>query len=114
MERGELTGFCVGPSQLPGAVLHAVQNTAGLVQPAIVFGQYRETENGETIAVWEIEFGPRWDSGIFVNPVGGSQKQFAWTLATSVGPLRFEAWNDSMGKHRHVKLWAYLWSQSHG
>jgi hypothetical protein len=38
-----------------------------------------------------------WDSGIFVNPIGDSQKQFAWSLAASTGPLRFETWNDSMG-----------------
>ncbi|MCS6896506.1 MAG: hypothetical protein NZM29_00910, partial [Nitrospira sp.] len=68
-----------------------------LVQPAVALGQYRVTERGETIPTWEIEFGLVWDSGIFVNPLGESQKHFAWTLAASAGPLRFETWNDSMG-----------------
>jgi hypothetical protein len=80
-----------------GAAFHAVRSTAGLVQPAIAFGQYRTTANGETIPTWEIEFALMWDSGIFVNTTGQSQKQFAWSLAASAGPLRFETWNDSMG-----------------
>jgi hypothetical protein len=83
--------------QTNGPALHSVRNTAGLVQPSIAFGQYRRTETGETIPTWEIEFGLMWDSGIFVNPAGESQKQFAWSLALSGGPLRFETWNDSMG-----------------
>ena len=82
--------------QSNGAVLHATRSTAGLVQPSIAFGQYR-TVDGETIPTWEIEFALMWDSGIFVNPTGQSQKQFAWSLAASAGPLRFETWNDSMG-----------------
>ncbi len=82
--------------QTDGAVLHATRATAGLVQPSIAFGQYR-TENGQTIPTWEIEFALMWDSGIFVNPTGQSQKQFAWSLAASAGPFRFETWNDSMG-----------------
>jgi len=80
-----------------GAVLHAVRSTAGLVQPAIAFGQYRTTETGETIPTWEIEFALMWDSGIFVNTTGQSQEHFAWSLAASAGPVRFETWNDSMG-----------------
>ena len=80
-----------------GAALHSVRNTAGLVQPAIAFGQYRRNANGETIPTWEIEFALMWDSGIFVNLLGESQKHFAWSLAASTGPLRFETWNDSMG-----------------
>lgn len=83
--------------QSNGPAIHSVRNTAGLVQPALSFGQYRVTEKGETIPTWEIEFGLMWDSGIFVNPIGDSQKQFAWALAASAGPLRFETWNDSMG-----------------
>lgn len=83
--------------QTNGSAVHDVRNTAGLVQPSIAFGQYRRTETGETIPTWEIEFALMWDSGIFVNPVGVSQKQFAWSLAASTGPLRFETWNDSMG-----------------
>jgi hypothetical protein len=67
------------------------------VQPAIAFGQYRTNKNGETIPTWELEFGLMWDSGIFVNAAGESQKQFAWALAASLGPARFETWNDSMG-----------------
>lgn len=80
-----------------GAVLHAVRQTAGLVQPSIAFGQYVTTETGETIPTWEIEFALMWDSGIFVNVTGQSQEQFAWAIAASAGPLRFETWNDSMG-----------------
>jgi hypothetical protein len=80
-----------------GAVLRAVRQTAGLVQPSIAFGQYVTTETGETIPTWEIEFALMWDSGIFVNTTGQSQKQFAWAIAASAGPLRFETWNDSMG-----------------
>lgn len=80
-----------------GAAIHSVRNTAGLVQPSIAFGQYCRNENGETIPTWEIEFALMWDSGIFVNTIGQSQKQFAWSLALSGGPLRFETWNDSMG-----------------
>lgn len=80
-----------------GAVLHAVRNTSGLVQPSIAIGQYRATATGETIPTWEIEFALMWDSGIFVNVEGVSQKQFAWSIAGSFGPVRFETWNDSMG-----------------
>ncbi len=83
--------------QANGAVLHSVRSTAGLVQPAIAFGQYRTTAHGETIPTWEIELALMWDSGIFVNTTGQSQKQFAWSLAASAGPVRFETWNDSMG-----------------
>jgi hypothetical protein len=83
--------------QANGPAIHSVRQTAGLVQPSVAFGQYRVTEKGETIPTWEIEFGLMWDSGIFVNPVGESQKQFAWALAASLGPARFETWNDSMG-----------------
>lgn len=80
-----------------GSALHAVRQTAALVQPAVAFGQYRRTETGETIPTWEIEFALMWDSGIFVNTTGQSQKQFAWSLAASAGPVRVETWNDSMG-----------------
>ena len=80
-----------------GSTFHAVRNTAGLVQPSIAIGQYRTTPTGETIPTWEIELALMWDSGIFVNTMGQSQKQFAWSLAASVGPVRFETWNDSLG-----------------
>jgi hypothetical protein len=83
--------------QSNGAVLHSVRSTAGLVQPSIAIGQYRTTATGETIPTWEIELALMWDSGIFVNTTGQSQKQFAWSLAASAGPVRFETWNDSMG-----------------
>ncbi|HRI37849.1 MAG TPA: hypothetical protein PLO50_04765 [Nitrospira sp.] len=83
--------------QSNGAALHSVRSTAGLVQPAIAIGQYRTTASGETIPTWEIELALMWDSGIFVNTMGQSQKQFAWSLAASAGPVRFETWNDSMG-----------------
>jgi hypothetical protein len=80
-----------------GAVLRAVRSTAGLVQPSIAFGQYVTTETGETIPTWEIEFALMWGSGIFVNTTGQSQRQFAWSLAASAGPVRVETWNDSLG-----------------
>ncbi len=80
-----------------GAVLHAVRQTAGLVQPAIAFGQYVTTETGETIPTWEIEVALMWDSGIFVNTTGQSQEHFAWSIAGSFGPVRLETWNDSLG-----------------
>lgn len=80
-----------------GAVLHSIRHTGALVQPSMAFGQYRTTENGETIPTWEIEFALMWDSGIFVNTVGRSQEQFAWAIALSAGPVRVETWNDSMG-----------------
>lgn len=83
--------------QSNGAVLHSIRQTAGLVQPAIAIGQYRTTESGEIIPTWELEFALMWDSGIFVNTTGQSQKQFAWSLAASAGPVRIETWNDSMG-----------------
>lgn len=41
--------------QNDGAVLHHIRQTAGIVQPAIAFGQYRTNNNGETIPAWEIE-----------------------------------------------------------
>ncbi len=80
-----------------GAVLHAIRHTAGLMQPSLAVGQYRTTNNGETIPTWEIELALMWDSGIFVNTVGRSQAQFAWAIAFSAGPVRLETWNDSMG-----------------
>ncbi len=83
--------------QSNGAVLHSIRQTAGLMQPSIAFGQYRTTETGEVIPTWEIEFALMWDSGIFVNTTGQSQEQFAWAIAGSIGPLRLETWNDSMG-----------------
>jgi len=83
--------------QSDGSALHAVRNTSGLVQPSIAIGQYRTTKKGETIPTWEIEFALMWDTGIFVNAAGDSQKHFAWSIAASAGPVRFETWNDSMG-----------------
>jgi hypothetical protein len=83
--------------QEDGAVIRSIRQTAGLVQPALAFGQYILTKRGETIPTWEIEFALVWDSGIFVNQVGQSQEQFAWSLALTGGPLRFETWNDSFG-----------------
>jgi hypothetical protein len=80
-----------------GGVIRSIRQTAGLVQPALAFGQYTVTKNGETIPTWEIEFALMWDSGIFVNQTGQSQKQFFWSGAMSAGPLRFETWNDSLG-----------------
>jgi hypothetical protein len=71
--------------------------TCSRVQPSIAFGQYVTSQTGETIPTWEIEFTLMWDSGIFVNNTGQSQKHFAWSIAASAGPLRFETWNDSMG-----------------
>ncbi|MBP8116423.1 MAG: hypothetical protein KAY09_01705 [Nitrospira sp.] len=84
-------------AQENGAVLHATKPTSHLVQPAVAIGQYRTTSNGETIPTWEIEIALTWDSGIFVNAVGQSHKQFFWSAALNAGPVRFETWNDSLG-----------------
>lgn len=84
-------------AQENGAVLHATKPTSHLVQPAVAIGQYRTTSNGETIPTWEIEIALTWDSGIFVNAVGQSHKQFFWSVALNAGPVRFETWNDSLG-----------------
>ena len=83
--------------QEDGAVVRSIRQTSGLVQPSLAFGQYGTNKKGETIPIWEVEFALMWDSGIFVNEVGKSQRQFAWSVALSGGPIRLETWNDSMG-----------------
>jgi len=40
---------------------------------------------------------PAWDSGIFVNGVEESRKQFFWSAAFVVGPVWRETWDDSLG-----------------
>lgn len=80
-----------------GAVLHATKPTSRIVQPALAIGQYATNPKGETAPTWEIEAALMWDSGIFVNGVGESRKQFFWSLAITGGPVRFETWNDSLG-----------------
>jgi hypothetical protein len=83
--------------QEDGGVIRSIRQTSGLVQPALAFGQYAVNRKGETVPTWEIEFALMWDSGIFVNQVGESQKQFFWSAAVTGGPVRFETWNDSLG-----------------
>lgn len=83
--------------QEDGAVLHATKPTSRLVQPAVAIGQYRTIQNGEAVPTWEIELALTWDSGIFVNGVGQSRKQFFWSAAANFGPVRIETWNDSLG-----------------
>jgi len=83
--------------QEDGAVLHATKPMSRLVQPALAIGQYRKNENDEEVPTWEVEVALTWDSGIFVNGVGQSRKQFFWSAAFTGGPMRFETWNDSMG-----------------
>jgi len=80
-----------------GAVLHQVKPTSHIVQPALAIGQYNMSEHGEQYPTWEIEVSATWDSGIFVNGVGESRKQFFWSAAIIAGPVRFETWNDSLG-----------------
>lgn len=83
--------------QEDGAVLHATKQTSHIAQPALAFGQYAQNDKGETVPTWEIELAVTWDSGIFVNAVGQSRKQFFWSAAITGGPVRFETWNDSLG-----------------
>ncbi len=80
-----------------GAVLHQVKPAAYLFQPALAIGQYDMSEHGERYPTWEVEVSATWDSGIFVNGVGESRKQFFWSAAFIAGPVRFETWNDSLG-----------------
>ncbi|MGH7217226.1 MAG: hypothetical protein ACREIG_08325 [Nitrospiraceae bacterium] len=80
-----------------GAVLHQVKPAAYLFQPALAIGQYDMSVHGERYPTWEIEVSATWDSGIFVNGVGESRKQFFWSAAFIAGPMRFETWNDSLG-----------------
>ena len=83
--------------QEDGAVLHATKTTSRIVQPALAIGQYATNQKGETVPTWEVEVALTWDSGIFVNGVGQSRKEFFWSAAITGGPLRFETWNDSLG-----------------
>lgn len=83
--------------QEDGAVLHQTKQTSHLLQPALALGQYATNERGEQYPTWEIEVSATWDSGIFVNGVGQSRKQFFWSAAITGGPVRFETWNDSLG-----------------
>ena len=80
-----------------GAVLHATKQTSHLAQPTLAIGQYARNDKGETVPTWEVEVAATWDSGIFVNAVGQSRKQFFWSAAVSGGPVRLETWNDSLG-----------------
>src|SRR6266705_7179292 len=56
-----------------GAVLHAVKPSSTIFQPALAIGQY---PGGGKIPKWEVEVAVSWDSGIFVNSVGQSRKEF--------------------------------------
>lgn len=47
---------------------------------------------------WEIEFALSWDSGIFVDVTGQSQKEFFFSLAASYAALRMETWNDALNQ----------------
>jgi hypothetical protein len=76
-----------------GAVLHAVKPSSTIFQPALAIGQY---PGGGKVPKWEVEVAVSWDSGIFVNSVGQSRKEFFWSLAITGGPVRFETWNDSL------------------
>jgi hypothetical protein len=80
-----------------GAVLREVKPTSYLLQPALAIGQYDVSEHGEPYPTWELEVSATWDSGIFVNSAGESQKQYFWSAAFSAGPMRFETWNDTIG-----------------
>jgi hypothetical protein len=83
--------------QEDGAVLHQTKQTSRILQPALALGQYATNARGEQYPTWEIEVSATWDSGIFVNAVGQSRKQFFWSAAFTAGPVRFETWNDSLG-----------------
>lgn len=60
-------------------------------------GNTRRIHAVNNIRHGEIELSATWDSGIFVNGVGESRKQFFWSSAFTAGPVRFETWNDSLG-----------------
>jgi len=83
--------------QEDGAVLHQTKQTSRMFQPTLALGQYAMNERGELYPTWEGELSATWDSGIFVNGVGESRKQFFWSAAITGGPVRFETWNDSLG-----------------
>jgi hypothetical protein len=76
-----------------GALLHAVKPSSTIWQTSLAVGSY---PHGTNIPEWEVEFAVGWDSGIFVNGVGQSRKEFFWSGAISYGPVRFETWNDSL------------------
>jgi len=80
-----------------GAVFHQTKPTSHIFQPALAIGQYNTNERGEQYPTWEVEVSATWDSGIFVNGLGQSRKQFFWSAAFTCGPVRFETWNDSLG-----------------
>lgn len=83
--------------QEDGAVFHQTKQTSQILQPALALGQYATNTRGEQYPTWEVEVSATWDSGIFVNGVGQSRKQFFWSAAITAGPVRFETWNDSLG-----------------
>ena len=78
-------------------MLHQTKQTSQILQPALALGQYATNKRGEEYPTWEIEVSATWDSGIFVNGMGQSRKQFFWSAAITGGPVRFETWNDSLG-----------------
>jgi len=64
-----------------GAVLHAVRRTGRTRAALDRIRQYHTNIKGETILQGKSSSRLIWDSGIFVNTAGQSQKQFAWSLA---------------------------------
>lgn len=76
-----------------GALLHNVKPHSYLYQVSISLGPYGASDGPPH---WEIEYALTWDSGIFVNDVGQSRKEFFNSLALTYGALRFESWNDNV------------------
>ncbi|HLG44431.1 MAG TPA: hypothetical protein VI337_05425 [Nitrospirales bacterium] len=74
-----------------GAVLRAVKPSSTIGQVSGSLGSYRPGEQ----PAWEVEVACTWDSGLFVNGVGQSRKEFFGSGSITIGPVRFETWNDT-------------------
>ncbi len=75
-----------------GAVLHAVKPSATVLQASVSAGSYG---TGDGPPAWEVELTFTWDSGLFVNGVGQSRKEFLGSGSVTIGFLRLETWNDT-------------------
>ncbi len=75
-----------------GAVLHAVKPSATVLQVSGSVGSYG---TGEDPPPWEMELTFTWDSGLFVNGVGQSRKEFFGSGSVAISFFRFETWNDT-------------------
>jgi hypothetical protein len=74
-------------------LLHNVKPYSFLYQLSLSVGPYRKDKLDPH---WELEFALTWDSGIFVDEMGQSRKEFFWSVAATYAALRMETWNDSI------------------